>query len=175
MSAARPGPLLRGPTASQDPGLAYAETDDYALVARGKDRLIGARRVVACALYDVDRDPMEKADLGAAHPDVMRELRGTLAGIEREAGRYEAGGTPWPDPIRRGLLRDGDAANDAAALLDDANASIRRKSAEVMFLLHPPLLIPETRRALTRDEDPEVQDWCALALVRMGERLSDPC
>jgi arylsulfatase A-like enzyme len=166
------GPLLGGGAAAPDPGLAYAETDDYALVARGMDRLICARRVSACALYDVSLDPGEKADLAATRPETTRELRGLLAGIEREAGHFEAGAAPWPDPIRRGLLRDGDAAQDAAALLDDASAPIRRKAAEVMFLLHVPSLAPETRRALARDEDREVQDWCALALVRMGERPS---
>jgi hypothetical protein len=166
------GPLLRGTAGAEDLGLAFAETDDYALVARGPDRLICARRVAACALYDVSRDPGERADTGQARPEVMRELRGILASIEREAGRYEAGATPWPDPIRRGLLRDGDAAADTAALLDDASVPIRRKAAEVMFLLHPPTLAADTRRAMTRDEDREVQDWCALALVRMGESAS---
>jgi len=166
------GPLLRGGAGTEEPGLAYAETDDYALVARGKDRLICMRKVSACALYDLRRDPGETADVGPTHPDLTHELRGVLASVEREAGRYEAGATPWPDPIRRGLLRDGEAAKDAAALLDDASVPIRRKAAEVMFLLHPPSVAPETRRALARDEDPEVQKWCALALVRMGERPS---
>jgi hypothetical protein len=166
------GPLLRGGASTEEPGLAYAETDDYALVARGKDRLICARKVSACALYDLRQDPGETTDVGPTHPELTRELRGVLAGVEREAGRYEAGATPWPDPIRRGLLRDGEAAKDAAALLDDASAPIRRKAAEVMFLLHAPSVAPETRRALARDEDTEVQKWCALALVRMGERPS---
>jgi arylsulfatase A-like enzyme len=166
------GPLLAGTAregADASRGLAYAETDDYALVARGKDRLLCARKVSACALYDVQADPLEKTDVAASHPEATRELRGLLAGIEHDVGRYEAGAAPWPDPIRRGLLRDADAAIDAAALLDDADVAIRRKAAEVMFLLHAPATAPETRRALSRDEDGDVRGWCALALVRMGE------
>jgi hypothetical protein len=164
------GPLLAGAgQAKDDPGLGYAETDDYALVARGMDRLVCARKVAACTLYDVGHDPLEKVDQTHAHPEVTRELRAVLAGVEHDVGRYEAGAAPWPDPIRRGLLRDADAAVDAAALLDDANLLIRRKAAEVMFLLHTPQVAGEVRRALGRDEDSEVRDWCALALVRMGE------
>jgi hypothetical protein len=162
------GPLLKG-EANEDPGLAYAETDDYALVARGKDRLVCARKVAACALYDVAADPGEKTDVAPGHSQTVRELRGILAGIEHDVGRYEGGAASWPDPIRRGLLRDGDAAVDAAALLDDADVAIRRKAGEVMFLLHAPAVAPQTRRALARDEDAEVRSWCALALVRMGE------
>jgi arylsulfatase A-like enzyme len=172
------GPLLTGEgtlgagRTTKDGGLAYAETDDYALVARGTDRLVCARKVAACALYDVATDPAEKVDVASARPTVTRELRGILAGIEHDAGRYEAGATPWPDPIRRGLMRDADAAVDAAALLDDADVAIRRKAAEVMFVLSSPRVGPETRRALARDEDREVRGWCALALLRMGEAPS---
>jgi len=166
------GQLLAKNGAQDDPGLAYAETDEYSLVARGGDRLVCARRIGACALYDLAMDPGEHVDRTSARPEVARELRGLLSGIERDQGRYEGGAAPWPDPIRRGLMRELDASEDAAALLDDASAPIRRKAAEVMFLLHAPAAALQTRRALSRDEDPEVQKWCALALVRMGEAPS---
>jgi Sulfatase/HEAT repeats len=165
------GPLLAGDR-KMESGLAYAETDDFALVARGDERLVCARRVAACALYDVATDPAEKTDVASAHPDATRDLRRTLATMEHDVGRYEAGATPWPDPIRRGLMRDGDSAVDAASLLDDADVTIRRKAGEVMFILHPPAVAAETRRTLERDEDREVRSWCALALVRMGEAPS---
>jgi hypothetical protein len=166
------GPILAGQGGGDDPGLAYSETDDYVMVARGPYRLVCARRVAACRLYDVASDPGERVDMSQSRPQTAEDLRRVLAGIEREAGRYEAGATPWPDPIRRGLQRDPDAAVDAAALLDDANVAIRRKAAEVMFLLHAPAVAPETRRVLARDEDAEVGRWCALALVRMGDAPS---
>jgi hypothetical protein len=162
------GPLLAHRDAGEEPGLAYVETDDYSLVARGADRLVCARHIGACALYDVTSDPAERIDRSRERSPVAHELRGLLASIERDQGRYEGGAAPWPDPIRRGLMRDLDAAEDAAALLDDASASIRRKAAEVMFLLHTPVVAAETQRALSRDDDVEVQKWCALALVRMG-------
>jgi hypothetical protein len=166
------GPLLVNGRTDGDLGLAYAETDDYSLVARGADRLVCARRIGACALYDVVSDPEERVDRSRDRPEAARELRGVLAGLERAQGRYEGGAAPWPDPIRRGLMRELDVAEDAAALLDDASAPIRRKAGEVMFLLHDPTVAPQTRRALSRDEDAEVQKWCALALVRMGETPS---
>jgi hypothetical protein len=162
------GPLLAQRDAGEDPGLAYVETDEYSLVARGADRLVCARHIGACALYDVTADPAERVDRSREHSQVAHELRGLLAGIERDQGRYEGAIDPWPDPIRRGLMRDLDAAEDASALLDDASVSIRRKAAEVMFLLHAPVVEAETQRALSRDEDVEVQKWCALALVRIG-------
>jgi len=163
------GPVLAGKVGKEDLGLAYAETDDYAMVARGNYRLVCARRASACQLYDVANDPAEHIDMSQSRPQTREDLRSVLAGIQRETGRYEAGATPWPEPIRRGLQRSPDAALDAAALLDDANAPIRRKAAEVMFLLHAPQVAPEVRRALSRDEDAEVGKWCALALVRMGD------
>jgi arylsulfatase A-like enzyme len=166
------GPLLVHQGGDKDLGLAYAETDDYSLVARGGDRLVCARRIGACTLYDVASDPAEHVDRSLERPEVARELRRLLTGIERDQGRYEGGTAPWPDPIRRGLMRELDVAEDAAALLDDARAPIRRKAAEVMFLLHAPAVVPQTRRALSRDEDEEVQKWCALALVRMGDAPS---
>jgi arylsulfatase A-like enzyme len=166
------GPLLADRGTEKDLGLAYAETDDYSLLARGSDRLVCAPRIGACALYDIASDPTEHVDRSHDRPEVARELRGLLAGIERDQGRYEGGAAPWPDPIRRGLMRELDVAEDVAALLDDARVTIRRKAAEVMFLLHAPAVARQTARALSRDEDAEVQKWCALALVRKGEAPS---
>lgn len=165
------GPVLAGPKkgAPDDPGLAYAETDEQTLLARGDDRLLCARKIGACALYDVAKDPGEKVDRAAAEPKVARELRAMTAAIEREQGRYEAAEVAWPDALRRGLQGEGDAAEDVAALLDDASVVIRRKAAEVTFALASTDVLPQTRRALERDEDEEVRRWASIALVRMGE------
>jgi hypothetical protein len=64
---------------------------------------------------------------------------------------------------------DGDAAEDVAALLDDADRTIRQKAAEVLFDLNRETAGPALRLALSRDEDPIVRQWCALALTRMGQ------
>jgi hypothetical protein len=93
-----------------------------------------------------------------------------LRSVERDHGRYEAGGGPaWPEALRRGMMGDVDAARDVAALLDDADVAIRRKAAEVSYALHAADAAAQVRRALARDEDEEVRRWAALALVRMGE------
>lgn len=82
-------------------------------------------------------------------------MRAELRAIEASHGRYErqglrSEGKGWPEALRRGLAGDGDAAVDVAALLDDADVTIRRKAAEVLFELgcaRPP------RRCASR--------WCA--------------
>jgi arylsulfatase A-like enzyme len=154
-----------------DPGIAYAETDEYTLVARGDERLVCARKVAACSLFDVATDPGERHDRSAEDPATFTRLRAMTAANERDEGRYEAAGAEpvWPEALRRGLQGDVDAAQDVATLLDDASVAIRRKAAEVLFRLHPVTVAPSLRRALARDEDAEVRSWCALALVRMGE------
>src|SRR5262249_20720174 len=53
------GPLLVGkpPAPGFEEGFAFAETDEQTLLARGELRLVCARKIGACALYDLARDP----------------------------------------------------------------------------------------------------------------------
>ena len=51
-----------------------------------------------------------------------------------EHGRYEHGEeAAWPEALRRGIAGDADAADDVAALLDDASAASARRPREVSF------------------------------------------
>ncbi len=59
-----------------------------------------------------------------------------------------------------------------AALLDDADVTIRRKAAEVLFDLKRPETAPALRLAIVRDEDTEVKNRASLALTRLGEGAS---
>ncbi|HVH47291.1 MAG TPA: sulfatase-like hydrolase/transferase, partial [Labilithrix sp.] len=157
------GPALVG--ASTDEGLAFAETDDYTLVARGVDRLVCARKIGSCTLFDVSRDP------GQTQPIVDRaarvvELRKLTAAIERETGKVEA--SDLPDALRRGLQGDRDAAEDVAALLDDARVDIRRLAARCAFTLRAPEIAPQLERSERRDDDDTVRRWSSLALLRLG-------
>jgi arylsulfatase A-like enzyme len=167
------GPLLAGAAPANgagDSGFAFAETDDYALLASGEDRLVCQRRAAACSLYRLPHDPLEHHDVSSAQPARLAELRAELRSVERDHGRFEAAGGPaWPEALRRGLVGEGDAAVDVASLLDDADVGIRRKAAEVSFGLHARETVPQLRRALARDEDDEVRRWSALSLVRAGE------
>jgi arylsulfatase A-like enzyme len=161
-----PGPSL--------PGFAFAETDTQTMLARGGLRLVCARRIGACALYDVERDPGELTDVSAAHPAELSAMRAELRAVEASHGRYErqglrSEGKGWPEALRRGLAGDGDAASDVAALLDDADVAIRRKAAEVLFELGRADASAALRLALVRDEDDEVRRWAALALTRLGQ------
>lgn len=161
------GPALVGAEAKGEEGLAFAETDDYTLVARGDDRLVCARKIASCTLFDVAHDPMEKQPV-ASRPARVDELRKLTAVIERDTGKVEA--SVLPDALRRGLQGDLDAAEDVAPLLDDARVDIRRLAARCGFALKSPQMASSLRRAVEHDEDLEVRRFASLALARMDAR-----
>jgi len=167
------GPLLAGARAAE-PGMAYAETDEQALYAEGSLRLLCARRVGACKLFDLEKDPGELRDASADHPEAVARLRAKLRELSASHGRYErsglrAEGKGWPAAILRGAGGDGDAAEEIASLLEDADAAIRRKAAELLFELRRKETAPALRLALSRAEDDDVRRYAALALTRLGE------
>ena len=167
------GPLLVGE--HPDEGFALAETDEQTLLAEGPMRLVCARRIGACRLFDVTRDPGELTDLAAEQPDRLAAMRRSQAAFLSGLGRFETGAEPgsaeagWPPALRRAMAGDGDAAIDVATLLDDADSKVRRKAAEVLFELRRAESAPQLRRALGREEDETARRWCALALTRLGQ------
>lgn len=153
-----------------DRGFAFAETDDQTLLAEGSLRLICARRVGACRLFDVALDPEQREDVAAKHMSAFADMKTRLSGLASSMGRYEAAeNAKWPRPIRRGIGGDAAAAMDVAGLLDDADVRIRRKAAEVLFELNQEKTAVHARRALQNDEDDVVRRWSALALTRLGQ------
>lgn len=162
------GPALAGTAPATEEGLAFAETDDYTLVARGDDRLVCARKIGSCTLFDVARDPNERRPVTDRSARVT-ELRKLTAAIERETGKVEA--SRLPEALRRGLQGDRDAAEDVAPLLDDARVDIRRLAGRCAFKLKAPEMTTQLRRAMAKDEDAEVRRWSALTLVRLGDGL----
>lgn len=153
---------------------ALAETEEQVLLAEDSLRLICARKIGACELFDLSEDPLQKRDATRSYPDESRELRQKLRELGASHGVYEERGLQaedraWPAAILRGVSGDADAADDIAALLDDADRRIRRKAAEVLFDLVRANTAPALRLALARDEDQEVRWWCALALTRLGQ------
>ena len=160
------GSVLARKAAEGDQGLAFAETDDYTLLARGDDRLVCVRKIASCTLFDVRTDPLETRPI-ADRPERVKDLRRLTAAIERENGKLEA--SALPEALRRGLQGDRDAAEDVATLFDDARVEIRREAARCAFRLKAPVMAPQLRRALVKDEDAEVRKWAGLALVRLGE------
>jgi arylsulfatase A-like enzyme/HEAT repeat protein len=167
------GPLIAG-RAEPGKGFAYAETDEHALLAEGSLRLLCARRIGACQLFDLATDPEELRDLAASRASDRDAMRAKLRDIGASHGRYELGGLRaegkgWPPAIRRALTGDGEAASEVAELLDDAEVAVRRKAAEVLFELRQPSTAPALRLALGREEDAEARAWAALALTRLGQ------
>ncbi len=153
-----------------DQGFAFAETEEQTLLAEGPLRLVCARRVGACRLFDTTIDPGQSDDVAATHIGVFAKMKGRLAALASSMGRYEAAeNAKWPRPIRRGIGGDGAAAVDVAALLDDADVRIRRKAAEVLFALRQEKTAPHLSRALRSDEDDIVRRWAALTLTRLGQ------
>lgn len=163
-----------GGATGDDAGFAFSETDGQTLLARGSLRLICARKVGACALYDVAKDPGELTDVASLRAGDFAEMRSAIRALEASHGRYEISGQRlegkgFPEALRRGIAGDADAAIDVAALLDDADVVIRRKAGEVLFDLKRAETSPSLRLALLRDEDDEVRRWAAVALTRLGE------
>ena len=140
------GSLLAGP-APPSKGLAYAETEEQAMLAEGPLRLICARRVGACQLFDLGTDPQQQQNLAAVRPKELEALRGRLRELAVSHGRYEATGLRaegrgWPGAILRAIAGDGDAAEEVAGLLEDADLGIRQKAAELLFELKRPEAAP---------------------------------
>lgn len=167
------GPVMLG-TRPEGRGLAFAETEEQTLLAEERLRLVCARQLGACKLYDLSRDPTEHTDFSGELRDRHAELRRRERELSASHGTYEtsglrAEGRGWPTALIRGIAGDGDAAEDVAALLDDADREVRRKAAEVLFELHQKGTAPALRLALGRDEDREVRAYAALALTRLGE------
>ncbi|MCC6558555.1 MAG: sulfatase-like hydrolase/transferase, partial [Polyangiaceae bacterium] len=173
-SGAERGSSAQSPRALTEQRAAFAETDGQTLLAKGALRLVCARKIGACALYDVAADPRQTADIAAVRPAELAAMRSELRALEASHGRYELRGLRregkgWPEALRRGIAGDGDAVVEVAALLDDADVTIRRKAGEVLFDLRRAEAAPALRLSLTRDEDDEVRRWSALALTRLGE------
>src|SRR6185369_11039696 len=92
------GALLAGKGTMGDEGLAFAETDDYTMVASADDRLVCARKIASCTLFDVASDPGEAHPI-LDRPDRVTELTRLTVAIERENGKIEA--TAIPEALRR--------------------------------------------------------------------------
>ncbi|MEP7050393.1 MAG: sulfatase-like hydrolase/transferase [Pseudomonadota bacterium] len=167
------GPLLAGKR-PEGKGLALAETDEQTLLAEGTLRLICARKLGACKLFDLSHDAQEMSDISGTSAKEFQDLRTQLKELGASHGRYEqnglrAEGKGWPPAILRGISGDGDAVDEIAALLDDADLTIRRKAAELLFELKRPEAKAALRLALGREEDETVRRYTALALTRLGE------
>lgn len=166
--------LLSRPTTPTEAGLALVETDEQTLLAEGTLRLLCARRVGACALYDLSTDRAQLHDISRNEPQRFSAMRSRLTAIAESHGKFEqqglhAEGKGWPAPILRAMAGDGDVALDLAALLDDADSGIRAKAAEELFALRRVETAPALRLALRRDENESVKRWAAVALTRLGE------
>lgn len=166
-------PFLLGKEEPGERGLALSETDQFSLLATDKWRLICARRSGACQLFDIEADPAQLQDVAREHPQVLEELKSQARAWAASHGRFEsqglrAEGKGWPSALLRGISGDHEVTPELAALLDDVDVEIRRKSAELLFILRDPAQAQALRLAYSREEDAEARRWLALALTRLG-------
>ncbi|MCL2824433.1 MAG: sulfatase-like hydrolase/transferase [Polyangiaceae bacterium] len=164
-------PLLTGHDTGD--GFAFSETHDQALIAEGKWRLICERKIDACLLFDIGIDPKQLKDISAQHPERFARMRQQLRTLDSSHGTYERSGSrtegkDLPASLIRGLAGDTQAAEEVAALLDDADVVLRRKAAEALFELAQARTTPSLSLAVSRDEDEQVRRWCAITLTRIG-------
>ncbi len=163
------GPLVASAEPVADDGLAWAETEDRTLVAKGPYRLVCARRERACALYDHRDDPGELRDRGEAQPAVKAELRALAKQIEGDHGRFEAGAAQrWPEALRRLAQGDRDALDEALPLLDDVKPELRAALAEACLRMKDARCTDPLGRALAKESDAETKALMALALAEVG-------
>ncbi len=156
-------------------GLVLARNGRATLLGQGSLRLICARKLGACKLFDLAHDAHEEHDISAESAKQFAELRARLKEFGASHGRYETNmvcarkARVWPAAILRGISGDGDAVDEIAALLDDADLAIRRKAAELLFELKRPEARPRYASPSVADEDDVVRRYAALSLTRMGE------
>ena len=162
------GPMIAGDHdagSAVDDGLAWAETDERTLVAKGPFRLVCARKERACALFDHRDDAQELHDKSDVEAATKQELRALSKQIEGEHGRYEAGAAQrWPEALRRVAQGDSDALDDALPLLDDVKAELRAAVAEACVRMKDARCIEPLKRALVHESDPEAKATMAMAL-----------
>lgn len=166
--------LLAKKPAEAGAGRAVAETDDYTLLAENNLRLICQRRSGACQLYDVAADPKQERDIANKQLEAADRMRTTARSIAETHGQYEsqglrAQGKGWPTAILLGISGNAEIAPALAQLLDDADVTIRRKAAELLFDLAQPGQAASLRLAMTREEDSDARAWIALTLTRLGQ------
>jgi hypothetical protein len=167
------GPLLAG-RRGEEPGHVYAETEDYALLGKGSLRLVCARRLGACQLFDVEKDPREQNGPRERAPDRTGTSSARVFGSSARRTGASSSGACAPK-ARAGRRRSAAVFRETARLHRGRRAARRRrrrrarKAGEVLFELERPETAPALRLALGREEDPEARAWDALGLTRLGE------
>lgn len=146
-------------------GLAFAEVEDQTMFARGSHRLLCNRVLATCSLYDLAKDPLELSPIADAAR--VTELRKQTSGLLAASAALEGlGGTGWPEPLRRALSGDADAAIDVTPLLDDVDVAFRRRAAEALARLARAETSPHVVRALGLEKDEVARGWLVVAAVR---------
>jgi arylsulfatase A-like enzyme len=151
-------PWLAGPVAgpaSGAPPPAFLENAGQRAVVAGSEKLLCDNATDTCALFDLARDPGERADAAIARPERVEALRGQLASWVERLEAQRGSRDPWE------LLA-------ARSTPPEVRSSIARRMAR----------LPEARWAArlreswTAETDPVVKAWLAAAASRAGDELA---
>jgi arylsulfatase A-like enzyme len=152
------------------PGSQFAEIDRKKAIVDGSDKLICDLEADSCQGFDLARDPKE------LHPIVegpmVTRLRARLDAWMAAETRFEAERVAAEGPTRRTLERarlgDRGATKELAALLRDADPSVRREAARLLVALPPD---PSVRASLESiRDDASLRRWAELGLSRLGDQ-----
>lgn len=171
--------LARPPAAEGSLPPAFAEVGDKRMIALGHEKLVCDLNWGYCALYDLARDPLETHNVADERAERLRILRAELddwldANVRRTSRLAGSEGGdddhPVPRAIERARLGDLAAVPGLVSLLvPEVPAESRREAVRLLATLPAR---PATAAALREgrgDADPEVADWAAVALVRLGQ------
>ncbi len=157
-------------------GFALAETDEQTLLAEGTmpaDLRAARGRLPACTISSptpVRPRTRLRTRLATSSVCATRCARSRPPTAATRSRGLRAEGKGWPPALVRGIA--GDARRRRGSRGSARTTwirSIRRKAAQVLFDLSRSRSAPSLRLALSRDEDPEVRRYAALALTRLGE------
>lgn len=157
-------PLLQG--AELDPGPAFASVGTSHMVVSWPYKLILDLRFGTVQLFDLARDPAERASLADERPDLAGRLQAELhAWLDSLSDTRD----PHHAALQRGRMADRGAAPALAALLTDerADPSLRAEAARLLAVI-PRANVLQSLRAAASSPRPEVATEARITLAWLG-------
>jgi arylsulfatase A-like enzyme len=148
-------PWLVGPAAGTSAsGLppVFMENAGQRAVLAGHEKLLCDNATDTCALFDLARDPAERADVALARPTRVEAMRGQLAGWVARLESQRGSRDPWETLASQ-----------------STPAEVRRAIARRMARLPEPRWTQRLRERWAAEADPVVRAWLAAAASRAGD------
>jgi arylsulfatase A-like enzyme len=131
---------------------AFLENAGQRAVVAGHEKLLCDNATDTCALFDLARDPGERADAAVARPERVAALRGHLTAWIERLESQRGSRDPWETLAAR-----------------STPAEVRRAIARRMARLPEARWAPRLRESWSAEADPGVKAWLAAAAGRAGD------